>query len=495
MQIDVKRFTDVFSAVIMTAITSGARRVALSSAIKRGAQYDPFASQPAGLPPGLQAMQSHALEMRRARLDHELLCPHRPSAKASVIAKRRLSVQHGSTSMPSIVTDEPETYTPCECVWAVLTVTDDAKGRTDVDASNIFKPFEYLRLGDAHDGALAGSGLSLVLFHRLVSELGGALWAASDPAGTGNMTCCVLPVNLKRARAEPESESHARSGRRSVDSPVAAEYSPSSVVGLGGDQSGLRSPGAVDTALAGGGLGPSDPRAASVQSADAPQLSDATVEPAMHPPPAEGSPIRVSAAAGPKSVTSEPAADVLMSALGSVSPSMQPDHQKAAADPAPAADHAALAPPATAAPVTVLIVDDVRSMRTLLRRTITGLLDRGTAGGGLRVEEAADGKEAVERALELRPTFILMDHRMPNMDGDAATSELRARGYDRPIFGVTGDALPGDVCAFRDAGATDVLIKPVTRTMLASALTASGLLPIGPPAPAADHASATREAS
>ena len=48
------------------------------------------------------------------------------------------------------------------------------------------------------------------------------------------------------------------------------------------------------------------------------------------------------------------------------------------------------------------------------------------------------------------------------MDGLTATRELRQRGYHGVIIGVTGGGLPEDIAAFLDAGADDVLIKPIT---------------------------------
>jgi CheY-like chemotaxis protein/signal transduction histidine kinase len=119
----------------------------------------------------------------------------------------------------------------------------------------------------------------------------------------------------------------------------------------------------------------------------------------------------------------------------------------------------------------VLIVDDVRSVRMLLRHATVSLFD-----GNVEVTEAADGAEAVRLALELQPACILMDRRMPVMDGDEATRRLRAAGYRRPVFGVTGDAMPTDVSAFVDAGATEVLVKPVTKARLARALRDSGVM-------------------
>lgn len=51
---------------------------------------------------------------------------------------------------------------------------------------------------------------------------------------------------------------------------------------------------------------------------------------------------------------------------------------------------------------------------------------------------------------------------MPIMDGLAATRELRQKGYHGLVIGVTGGGLPEDVAAFLQAGADDVLVKPIT---------------------------------
>ena len=48
------------------------------------------------------------------------------------------------------------------------------------------------------------------------------------------------------------------------------------------------------------------------------------------------------------------------------------------------------------------------------------------------------------------------------MDGLAATKELRQKGYHGVIIGVTGGGLPEDIATFLEAGADDVLIKPIT---------------------------------
>src|SRR3954452_9445612 len=68
-------------------------------------------------------------------------------------------------------------------------------------------------------------------------------------------------------------------------------------------------------------------------------------------------------------------------------------------------------------PPRTLIVDDDPGMRLVVRRLAEG-------AGCLVVAEAADGAEAVERALEQEPDVVIMDLSMPVMDGVEATRRI-----------------------------------------------------------------------
>jgi YesN/AraC family two-component response regulator len=70
-------------------------------------------------------------------------------------------------------------------------------------------------------------------------------------------------------------------------------------------------------------------------------------------------------------------------------------------------------------PVRVLVVDDQRLMRDGIA-SLMGIQDEIQVVG-----KAANGQEALEQALTLRPDVILMDVRMPVMDGVAATTQVR----------------------------------------------------------------------
>ncbi|GAB3399066.1 transcriptional regulator [Flindersiella endophytica] len=130
--------------------------------------------------------------------------------------------------------------------------------------------------------------------------------------------------------------------------------------------------------------------------------------------------------------------------------------------------------------VRVLVVDDQR----LIRESIASLLD---IQPGIEVAAtAADGREAIERALESRPDVILMDVRMPTMDGIDAVAVLRTRLPEcRVVMLTTFDDETYVVDALR-AGAAGYLLKDLPARELAQAvrLTHAGVAPFDPAAAA-----------
>jgi CheY-like chemotaxis protein len=94
------------------------------------------------------------------------------------------------------------------------------------------------------------------------------------------------------------------------------------------------------------------------------------------------------------------------------------------------------------------------------------------------VHEVSTGTDCVAQALRLAPDLILMDLRMPIMDGLAATRRLRQHPKTRgtPIVAVTAAAFEDDRARALDAGCTAHLSKPVIRETLLATLGA--LLPL-----------------
>lgn len=114
----------------------------------------------------------------------------------------------------------------------------------------------------------------------------------------------------------------------------------------------------------------------------------------------------------------------------------------------------------------VLVADDNRVNQVVARKILENL--------GCEVSFAANGLEAVDRAANWDPDLILMDVRMPMMDGLQATRVIRADTRHKaalvPIVGLSANALAEHREEASDAGMSGYVEKPVTRNALKTEL-------------------------
>ncbi|WP_131741254.1 response regulator [Actinomadura roseirufa] len=117
-------------------------------------------------------------------------------------------------------------------------------------------------------------------------------------------------------------------------------------------------------------------------------------------------------------------------------------------------------------PVRVLVADD----QALLRGSFRALVD--SSEGLTTVGEAADGAETVELARALRPDVILMDVRMPRLDGIEATRRIRADAANAAVrvLILTMFDLDAYVFSALRAGASGFLLKDVPPPDLLAAI-------------------------
>jgi DNA-binding NarL/FixJ family response regulator len=120
---------------------------------------------------------------------------------------------------------------------------------------------------------------------------------------------------------------------------------------------------------------------------------------------------------------------------------------------------------ATPAAVRIVVADDHQVVRTGFAALLDTEPDFTVAG------TASNGAEAVEICRELRPDVVLMDVRMPGMDGIEATRQLAASGADAPrILILTTFDLDEYVYDALRAGASGFLLKDVTAERLFDAV-------------------------
>lgn len=104
----------------------------------------------------------------------------------------------------------------------------------------------------------------------------------------------------------------------------------------------------------------------------------------------------------------------------------------------------------------ILVVEDNEDTREILLYRIKSM-------GNYEVLLAAHGKEALEIAGQSRPDLVIMDLKMPVLDGWETTRALRRTdwGKDLPIIALTAQAMEKDEEKALSAGCSDYIAKPV----------------------------------
>jgi two-component system, response regulator PdtaR len=118
--------------------------------------------------------------------------------------------------------------------------------------------------------------------------------------------------------------------------------------------------------------------------------------------------------------------------------------------------------PATPTPRTVVIAED----ETLIRMDLAEML---TDEGYNVVGQAGDGAKAIELAEQLRPDLVILDVKMPVLDGIAAAEAIAGKRI-APVVILTAFSQRELVERARDAGAMAYLVKPFTQSDLVPAI-------------------------
>jgi len=110
----------------------------------------------------------------------------------------------------------------------------------------------------------------------------------------------------------------------------------------------------------------------------------------------------------------------------------------------------------------VLVVDDDE----LLTRVVCNALQKA----GYAVTVAQDGANAVKMAVEQRPAIILVDLRMPGIDGHTIMRRAHAQGVDAAFVVMSGSRDPEDIIDAIRNGASDYISKPFSLSELMTAM-------------------------
>ena len=106
----------------------------------------------------------------------------------------------------------------------------------------------------------------------------------------------------------------------------------------------------------------------------------------------------------------------------------------------------------------VLLVEDSEDNQVIVSRFL--MME------GAKVDLANNGIEGIDKAMKGNHDIVLMDIQMPKLDGYGAISQLRSRGFNKPIIALTAHGMIEDRRRCLEIGSNDHLTKPINRTHL-----------------------------
>jgi DNA-binding NarL/FixJ family response regulator len=115
----------------------------------------------------------------------------------------------------------------------------------------------------------------------------------------------------------------------------------------------------------------------------------------------------------------------------------------------------------------VLLVDDESLVRRILKEILSAYQDLELVG------EAANGEEAISAVERLQPDVVVMDIRMPGLDGIAAVRAIREKYPHAKIIGLSEHAHSYNTDAMEQAGAVGVYLKSMALEHLYPAIKAA----------------------
>ena len=325
-----------------------------------------------------------------------------------------------------------------------LQVVDSGIGLSDEQQAQLFQPFQQADTSISR--RYGGSGLGLALCQQLAQLLGGVITADST-LGVGSVFTLDVPVTPDATwTGVPPEEGAPLRGQRITLLSAASEWR--NEIGQllrrwGAEVTVIEQPRQVTDVPAGTTLllyG--ERRAWEVEEENALAARHARIvraqphgplSPEVHP---DGVHVSAYASSALRSALAEDWQPVTQE----TSPTAHPEHRG-----------------------DVLLVEDNPVNRELIQQQLEEL--------GFAVESAGNGQEALAVWQPDRFRAVLTDINMPVMDGYQLSKALRAQGASLPILAVTATALASERERCREAGVTDLLLKPLNLLTLSRALT------------------------